>query len=332
MSRKPLINLRSREYEHPFDKSALDRLENTRGLEMVTQKVLDLGLERMLRIKHAGDNIRLTKENSPDLHAILEEACSLLSLKRIPELYINLDDKINSLTSGESRTQIVISSGCVELLNEEEMLFMLGREVGHIKSGHVFYQMMADSLQAINLFLSEATLGISNLVSMPLKAALLHWYRMAEFTADRAGLLACQDMEVAANTFIKMAGLPKEYHGRVSVQDLRNQAKEFDDIKEKNNLDKVIRFAASYENRQPFTIIRASQLFQWNDSGEFGQVLNKEDRLESPIGFDCLNRNCPFPFAADELYCRECGIEVRKGERESGAESESGSLEINLDE
>lgn len=309
MPRKPLVNLRTREYEHPFDKAALDRLEHTRGLDIFTQKVLDMGLERMLRIKHTGDNVRLTKGNAPQLHAILREACDLLSLSRIPELYINLDDKINSLTSGEAQTQIIISSGCIDLLNEDELLFMLGREVGHIKSGHVFYQMMADSLQAISQFLSEATLGISNLISMPLRAALLHWYRMAEFTADRAGLLACQDIDVAAHTFIKMAGLPISFHGKVSVEDLRTQAAEFDNIEE-TNFDKLIRFAASYESRQPFTIIRASQLFQWYDEGEYDQVVEKEDRPESPTGFDCLNRNCPFPFEPDELFCRECGQKI----------------------
>ena len=310
MQRKPLTHLRTREYEHPFDKAALDRLENTRGLDMFTQKVLDLGLERMLRIKHTGDNVRLTNGNAPALHAILREACDLLSLRRMPELYVNLDDKINSLTSGEAQTQIVISSGCIDLLDENELLFMFGREVGHIKSGHVFYQMMADSLQAISQFLSDATLGISNLVSMPLRAALLHWYRMSEFTADRAGLLACQDIEVAAQTFIKMAGLPKSLHGQVSVQDLRQQAAEFDNI-EDTQFEKLIRFAASYENRQPFTIIRASQLFQWYDEGEYDTVVDKEDRPEAPTGFDCLNRNCPFPFDTDEIYCRECGIKIK---------------------
>ena len=65
------------------------------------------------------------------------EACRILDIDEIPELYIHLEDKIASYTSGEKRRVIVLSSGAVELLNEDELLFLIGRELGHIKSNHV---------------------------------------------------------------------------------------------------------------------------------------------------------------------------------------------------
>lgn len=313
MDRYKFTDLYSAEYEHPFDKKALDRLENTRGIQLLTRKVLEAGLEKYHLIKHTGDNIRINPSNIPEVVHVLEEACSILQISPVPELYINLDDKIKSLTSGQSRHVIVISSGAVELLNEDELLFLLGRELGHIKSNHVLYHMMADSLQVITQMIGEMSLGIGNLLSMPIRMALLHWHRMSEFTADRAGLLVCQDIEVAARTFIKIAGLPLQYHDRVTVEDFRQQAHEFDDVKS-DTLDKLIRFAAAYDNYQPFTVIRGSQLFKWFDDGEFQNVMDRDSFRELSTGdidpFTC--KKCGFQLAADEYFCRMCGEPVQR--------------------
>ncbi len=214
-------NLYPAEYEHPFDREALDRLENTRGLDLLTQKVLDSGLEAYLRIKYTGDSLQITARNIPEIHQILVEACKIMGMPEVPELYLFLEDKIQSFASGQKRQMIVISSGAVDLLSKEELLFLLGRELGHIRSNHVLYREMGDSLSLVSQIISDLTLGVGNLLSMPIKIALMHWYRMSEFTADRAGLLVCQDMEVAIQALIRMAGLPQKYHGRISTEEFR---------------------------------------------------------------------------------------------------------------
>ena len=309
--RKTFRNLYTAEYEHPFDRESLNRLEGTRGLEMLTQKVLDYGLEKYLHIKHTGDNIQVTQENIPEIYELLLEACEILDVDEVPELYINLEDKIRSFTSGEKRRIIVLSSGCIDLLNEAELLFVIGRELGHIKSNHVLYRMMAESIQVVSQLISDVTLGIGNLLSMPLKIALMHWFRMSEFTADRAGLLCCQDEEVAAQAFIKIAGLPLKYHGQVTSDHLRRQAEEFDDIQE-TTFDKLIRFAASYENSQPFTIIRASQLFKWVRSGAYDTIMNREESpMPPPIKKAGTCSNCEASYSLDENYCTQCGTRLK---------------------
>ncbi len=304
MNRKTLYPLYPADYEHPFDRESLKKLENTRGLELLTQRLLDYGMEKYLLIKHTGDNIQVKSSNIPELHGILLEACNILGVRQIPHLYIQLEDKIQSFASGEKKRIIVLSSGAIDLLNRDELLFLIGRELGHIKSNHVFYRMMADSMQVVTQLISDITLGLGNLLSMPLQIALMHWYRMSEFTADRAGLLACQDPDVASNAFIKIAGLPVKYHGMVTVEDLRQQAKDFDNIQE-TNFDKLIRFAAGYENPQPFTIIRASELFKWVKRGDYEAILeSKSGRMIEELG-RCPK--CQTPFAEDEKFCRQCG-------------------------
>ncbi len=308
--RKPLTDLYPVAYEHPFDRQALDRLERTPGLELLTQKVLDNGLEAYLNIKHTGDNLRVTARNIPELHRILVEACSLLGMTEVPGLYLHLNDKIDSFSSGQKKRIIVLSSGAVDLLSDDELLFVLGRELGHIRSNHVLYREMADSLALVSQVVSDLTLGIGNLLSLPIKVALMHWYRMSEFTADRAGLLACQDIDVAAQAFIKMAGLPSKYYGRITTADFRQQTAAFSEIEIKS-FDSVIRFIAGYENPQPFTVIRGTQLFAWVEEGAYQQTIERASSpAASSIGRELRCSACRHVVALGDRFCMECGFEL----------------------
>lgn len=304
-----LDHLYPSEYEHPFDREALDRLENTRGLDLLTQKVLDAGLESYLRIKYTGDNLQITARTIPEIHSTLVEACKIMGMKEIPELYLMLEDKIQSFSSGQKRKMIVISSGSVDLLNKEELLFLLGRELGHIRSNHVVYREMGDSLALVSQIISDLTLGVGNLLSMPIKIALMHWYRMSEFTADRAGLLICQDPEVATQALIKMAGLPAKYYGTFSTEEFKRQANSFSEIEVKT-FNKFIRFLASYENPQPFTVIRGAQLFKWVENGEYTRVLNQASVSVKTLKDGNFCPACGNPISEQDLFCTECGYKL----------------------
>ena len=56
----------------------------------------------------------------------------------------------NAYTVGINKPIIVIDSGLVELLDdEEEMRFLLGHELGHALSGHAVYQTLLRRLIAL---------------------------------------------------------------------------------------------------------------------------------------------------------------------------------------
>jgi branched-chain amino acid transport system permease protein len=75
--------------------------------------------------------------------------------------------------------------------------YTFAHELGHIKSGHVLYYQIAMLLPVIAELIGMATMGFGGLISLPLEIALVRWQRMSEFTADRAGILACQDVNAA---------------------------------------------------------------------------------------------------------------------------------------
>ena len=128
-----------------------------------------------------------------DLHRTYKNCCEVLNLDKSPDLYIRQDPKVNAFVAGVEKPIIIINSGCVDLLTEDELIFILGHELGHIKSQHILYHQMAAMLPIIGDIVGNATLGLGGILSTSLQVALLNWKRKSEFTADRAGILSCQN-------------------------------------------------------------------------------------------------------------------------------------------
>jgi len=270
----PFLNIES--YEHPWDKSARDALEQVPGFTALIHKLNEIGFERMLRIQYTGSSLKVNQNNFPEIYAVLREACNILSLDHQPDLYFQWSYQINAFTSGVEKPIIVLNSGCIDLLTPDELLFVIAHELGHIKSNHVLYYQAASYLPAIAQVIGNMTLGIGGLLTTGLQLALLNWQRMSEFTSDRAGLLTVQDPQVAATTMVKMAGLPQKYFDTNLVEDFMQQAKEFESY-DYDTLDYIIKIFSTMNKSHPWTVIRGAELFKWIDKGEYKNILDKSD-------------------------------------------------------
>jgi len=301
MTRKQLLMLNPREYEHPLDKKALNMLEGTPGLEKVTRYFYKHGLERMLRVQYTGSYLKVTKTQFPDIYKVLEEVCATIHLNDIPDLYINNESGINGFAVGSENPMIVISRRAVDWLPHEELIGLIGHEAGHIKSGHMLYQDMAQVIPLLGSVVGSATLGIGNLVSAGLEAALFEWYRKSELTADRAGVLACQDYKSFIKVLIKISGAPKTSFDKIDVNEFINQAREFESY-DYDSMDKVAKAASIMWQDHPWTVLRASELLKWVESGEYDKILDKD----ASDTFLCFS--CGAELKVDEKFCGECGV------------------------
>lgn len=300
-----LEKLDPREYEHPLDKKALDSLEKTKGLDTLVRKFYDMGLEEILRIQFTGSNLRVTSNSFPDLHELLEETCEILNLKKTPELYIQSGGRIQGLTTGVDNPIVVISTDCLEALTESELKFVLGREIGHIKSQHVLYHEMGFLLPVMGEAIGAATMGIGNLLTIGLQIALLHWVRMSEYTADRAGLLACQDISAATMALAKIAGLPRDHYDSYNLDAFVTQAREFKGYDEKK-YSKFLKYSALLFQEQVWTVMRANQFYTWVDEGGYKAVLERKVLLDAGPTFNFCPK-CGFKIESAAAFCPQCG-------------------------
>ena len=277
MARHILTGLTPGVYEHPFDRAALASLEKMPGVSLLLKKINEYGIDRILRLECLGSEIRVTPRNFPKLHQALVETCRVLDVTPLPELYLfRGTGNIQSYTVGVEKPLVSVNLEAMEWLSPEELLYLLGHEVAHIKSRHLVYHQMAIVLPTLKSAISATTLGLGGLAASGIELAFWNWLMMAKFTSDRAGLLACQDTNVATTVLMKLAGLPSEYLNPDTIEDFLAQAREFE-ANNFDNLDKFTKMLSFKESFRSWALMRAAELLKWIDSGEYASLIQQKN-------------------------------------------------------
>jgi Zn-dependent protease with chaperone function len=273
---KKFADLDKHSYVHPLDSRSLAALRAIPGLDRAVTKLLNVTGEPFLNVIMMASAVRVTPKQCPDLYAKLQVACTTLGVD-MPDLYVMQSPIVNAFTYGVDRTLIVLFSGLLERLTDEEVLAVIAHEVGHIHAEHVLYLTAANLIRAIATGVIQAS-PINNLVtqiiSATMEAALKAWMRRAELSCDRAALLVTQDPDVVGRTMMKLSG--GTYASRVDYGQFLEQARDF----QKNYDDKALdRFWADIVTSgltHPFPIWRVSEILSWVESGEYARLLNGE--------------------------------------------------------
>jgi hypothetical protein len=266
MTRKIFHSLQVEDYQHPSDRKALKALEKTPGLPLLLKKINEYGIDRLLRLQVIGGDFEVSERNFSSLHYALVEACQILDVSPLPGLYLHRGTgHISTKAIGVEKPLIGVNLEAMEWLSSEELLFVLGHEISRIKGRYLSYQQLAVVMPLLKNLISSTTLGFGGLAANGIEVALYNWIMMAKFTADRAGLLSCQDVNVAMTTLMKLGGLPSEHLSPEVVQAFLEQAREFN-VRDFDSLDKVTKIFSFMEFRDPWAVMRASELLSWVDA------------------------------------------------------------------
>ncbi len=266
--RRRFPGISSRAYEHPTDRSALVALRRLTGFDTALKALSGLLPERSLRLLYLSDSVRVSDEQFAHLNAMLRDACYLLDLEKVPAMYVTLDPKPNAMCIGLDEPIIVLTTGLVELMDEEEMRAVVGHEVGHALSGHSVYRTIL--LFLTGLALKVAWIPLGSVAITALVTALREWFRKSELSADRAGLLVGQDLQASLRGLMKLAG--GNHLHEMNVDAFLKQADEYEaggDLR-----DSVLKILNVLPRSHPFTTIRAAELRRWAASRDHQRIMD----------------------------------------------------------
>lgn len=273
--RRILTDISSSAWEHPADRAALNALRAIPGFDQVVKKVASYFGERGVRQLFLANAVRVGPMQRPKMWAQYQEVIATLDWPEVPELYVTQTPMVNAAAVGFNKPFIIFNSGTLELLDEEERRDILGHELGHIMSGHTTYTTIAIIIMTLGLQNLPFLAGIALL---PFQLALMEWYRKAEFSADRAGLLVTQDLRVTASTFLKMAG-GKKLDDEISVDAFLEQAATYET--QGDFADRIWQVINTAFRTHPFGTVRAAELQRWVQSGDYDKIMSGDYRHRS---------------------------------------------------
>lgn len=273
--RKILTQIAPVTWEHPADRAALQTLRSVPGFDEVVKKIVGFFGERGFRLLFQANAVRVGPTQFPRLNALYTDVLTSMDWSVRPELFVSQTPFVNAGAYGMDRPFIVINSGAINLLDDDEMRTLLGHELGHVMSGHALYHTILILILFVGLnFLPFLT----SLVLAPIRYALLEWARKSELSADRAGLLAAQDPRASMRMFLKMAG-----GGDMKEMDLDaflQQAKEYEETG--GAIDRIFKILNTLEQSHPFNTLRAAELERWIAAGSYEKVLGGEYTRRGP--------------------------------------------------
>jgi Zn-dependent protease with chaperone function len=267
-ARVRLSGISSRAYEHPADRSALVALRKLSGFDVLLRKLFGLFNERAFRLSHLAGSVKVSERQFPHIYSLVRDGAYILDLPEVPDVFVTQDPTVQAMALGKDHPFIVITTGLVNLHDQEELRFVIGHELGHVLSGHAVYRTML--LWLIQLAARIAWMPIGVIGLRAIIWGLEEWFRKSELSCDRAGLLAGQDLDAARRALMKLAGGP--YLSELNPDAFREQAREYDAVPDMR--DSVLKLLQLQGNTHPFAVVRYAELDHWAvASGEYERIL-----------------------------------------------------------
>ena len=268
-----LTGLKAAQYQHPLDQKSLASLESIPGVSTLLRKLVEHTVERYQRIFNESNFVRVGGNQLGSLEKLFKRAAYALGLADLPTLYVYQAGEINAYTGGVEKPFVALSTSLCELLTEDELLGVMAHELSHCHSQHVLYKTAARLFTAAASALASATLGIGNILMVPLQFALLEWDRCSELTADRGMLLAVRDPTVALRVLIKLSAGSARLHSQISLEAYMEQALRSQKAGDANVLDRIYTVLQTASRTHPFPLWRAAEIWRWACQGEYLSLL-----------------------------------------------------------
>ncbi|MEQ8970602.1 MAG: M48 family metallopeptidase [Coleofasciculus sp. C1-SOL-03] len=269
MTQTLLVGLKADQFRHPLDFQATQALKQFPGLDLMVRNLLGPVAEQFFYLNNIAASVLVGENQLPHLHNLLLDACKTLDLEP-PQLYVQQHPVPNAYTFAMRGKQpfIVLHTALIDMLTPDEIQAVIAHELGHLKCEHGVY------LTPLNIMILAASLlpNWGAVIAQSLQEQMLEWLRCAEFSCDRAALLATQNPRVVMSVLMKLAGGSPTLAPQLNLDAFIAQARAYDDISN-SELGELLKSAQTAQLSHPVPVLRAREIDKWASSQAYQSLL-----------------------------------------------------------
>jgi predicted Zn finger-like uncharacterized protein len=300
-----------------LDGQAMTTLHNMSALQAVARSVSDKVGRPWIEATFNG--ILLGPKQLPDVWHRAVLAARILGLESMPDVYVSGDHMWDTYTFGSDTSSfIVLGTAILNNFHNDELLFVLAREMGHCRAGHALWKtvvrVVAGDLGPHSSLLSGGMLGAINpmkLFESAVEMPLMAWSRQSDVTADRAGLMAIGDEALARRVLLAWSIRSATFLKRVNIEEWMKQEANSD--AQMTRISEFTTSPAMYTTRRLHLLgqaARESDLMRWSASV---QPIRKRLALPPHPGQGQTAGAAAAPNAKDSIrvVCDKCQAAMR---------------------
>ena len=226
------------------------------------EEVLDRGRNAEMRVSaYHNWGLKVSPEMTPKIYENLEKVCNRLgvNIEKINAFVLNRSTlNAHCVDFGADKGCIIaLHSKLINMMTPEEVQFIIGHEIGHFLFHHNYF----DSDPEVTLEESAKS-------------------RAGEISADRIGLLGCNDIDAAIHTIIRMqSGLTDEFLNKDLIAYLKQM---------ENEKDYRIHLS---KDTHPSSRIRVKALMRFAASNLYRGITNKEEIIMQASSGSIVDQN-----------------------------------------
>jgi len=203
---------------------------------------------------------QVTPQSVPEMIPLIKTNYARLQVEPV-NVFIVASNQLNAYTFGmDSPKAIVLYSSLFKIMDQDEIQFILGHEMGHVKLGHTWLNTLVGGIAGI-----PSSLGTAAIMEL----AFRWWNRACEYSADRAGVLACGKPNKAISALVKLEVGPAARTQAGMQAAIQHLESEDDDIM--HNLEELL---ASH----PMIAKRVEQIRQFTNTQEYHYIQSLMDK------------------------------------------------------
>ena len=295
---KTFPNLHPKSFQQPLDATSTSSLSSVPLLPSLLSWLHSNSVEQLMRQHHLRNTLRIDHSNGGVIYEAFEHAAAVLDVKQMPEVFIQNSPIFNAFAMGTENYSIVLTSAIVDALSPDEILAVVGHELGHIKCEHMLYKTVCHLLSIVGLdLLKQLIPGVGSAASLAIGYAMANWSRKAELSCDREALLATQDVNIVTNLTLLLASGTKKVLPELSLESALKQQEDLNEIE--NTLLGKLMIIQELEMSHPIPIVRCSEINAWSKTQDYRDLLNgkyirgKEitPNANGPIAKLCIKKN-----------------------------------------